>query len=135
MATQLNKKALEHAQGLLRKGDVVRDERDDWSEHAPSTDDENAFIDEYGMDDLADDVIELVNPSPAKVRTTEIGVVLEARDLYLGIEPWDVNLGFILVLAERDAGGAMIAVDREHRRGRNGSSDGTRQHSRKTGNI
>lgn len=53
MATRLNKKALEHAQGLLSKGDVVRDERDDWSEHAPSTDDENAFIDKHGMDEFA----------------------------------------------------------------------------------
>lgn len=53
MSTRLNKKALEHARSLLRKGDVVRDERDDWSEHAPSTDDENAFIDKNGMDEFA----------------------------------------------------------------------------------
>lgn len=53
MSTRLNKKALEHARGLLRKGDVVRDERDDWSEHAPSTGDENTFIDKHGMDEYA----------------------------------------------------------------------------------
>ncbi|GAA2892116.1 hypothetical protein [Microbacterium esteraromaticum] len=53
MPTQLNKKALEHARSLLRKGHVVRDERDDWSEHAPSTDDENAFIEKHGMDEFA----------------------------------------------------------------------------------
>lgn len=39
MITHLNRKALEHAQGVLRTRDVMRDERDDWSEHAPSTDD------------------------------------------------------------------------------------------------
>ncbi|MFD5214675.1 hypothetical protein [Microbacterium sp. NPDC058345] len=53
MTVRLNKDALAHARQLLRDGDVVRDVRDDWSEHAPSTDDENAFIDEHGMDEFA----------------------------------------------------------------------------------
>ncbi|UOQ90760.1 hypothetical protein MUN74_07615 [Agromyces endophyticus] len=65
MAIRLNETALRHARSLVNDGDVVRDERDDWSEHAPSTDDENALIDdegwtEYrhwhlGIDDDADD--------------------------------------------------------------------------------
>ncbi|WP_067202704.1 hypothetical protein [Microbacterium sp. XT11] len=49
MTVRLNKKAAEQARWLVRDGDVVRDERDDWSEHAPSTEDENAFIDDEGM--------------------------------------------------------------------------------------
>jgi hypothetical protein len=49
MTVRLNKKAAEQARRLVRDGEVVRDERDDWSEHAPSTDDENAFIDDQGM--------------------------------------------------------------------------------------
>jgi len=53
MTVRLNKEALAHARTLLRDGDVVRDERDDWSEHAPSTDDENAFIDKHGMAEFA----------------------------------------------------------------------------------
>ena len=53
MVTRLNQDALSHARGLIRSGKVVRDERDDWSEHAPSTDDENAFIDEHGMAEFA----------------------------------------------------------------------------------
>ncbi|MFK4850624.1 hypothetical protein ACI3KT_03235 [Microbacterium sp. ZW T6_19] len=53
MSVRLNKEALELARRLIRDGNVVRDERDDWSEHAPSTDDENAFIDEHGMDEFA----------------------------------------------------------------------------------
>jgi len=53
MVIQLNKDALSHAHGLLRKGDVVRDERDDWSEHAPSADDENAFIEKHGIAEYA----------------------------------------------------------------------------------
>lgn len=53
MTVKLNEKALSHARSLLRGGDVVRDERDDWSEHAPSTEDENAFIDKHGMEEYA----------------------------------------------------------------------------------
>ena len=53
MAISLNQDALSHARGLLRRGEVVADVRDDWSEHAPSTHDENAFIDDHGMSDFA----------------------------------------------------------------------------------
>jgi hypothetical protein len=49
MATKLNRKALEHARSLLKKGKVERDIRDDWSEHAPSADDENSFIEKHGF--------------------------------------------------------------------------------------
>jgi hypothetical protein len=53
MAIQLNKKALEHALALVRTGTVAKDERDDWSEHAPSADDENSFIEKHGFDEYA----------------------------------------------------------------------------------
>jgi hypothetical protein len=48
VATRLNETALRHARSLVRDGKVVRDERDDWSEHAPSADDENRFIEKEG---------------------------------------------------------------------------------------
>ena len=53
MTVELNEAALTHARGLLRRNDVAYDERDDWSEHAPSTDEENAFIDKEGMAEFA----------------------------------------------------------------------------------
>jgi hypothetical protein len=53
MTVRLNEAALSHARGLLRGGDFVADERDDWSEHAPSADDGNAFIDKHGMNEYA----------------------------------------------------------------------------------
>ena len=53
MSVRLNKKALEHARNLVKRGKVVHDERDDWSEDAPSTDDENRFIDKHGWDEYA----------------------------------------------------------------------------------
>jgi len=53
MTVKLNDEALSHARGLLRRGEVVHDRRDDWSEHAPGTKDENAFIDAHGMAEYA----------------------------------------------------------------------------------
>jgi hypothetical protein len=49
MATKLNRKAMTHARKLIGDGKVEQDVRDDWSEHAPSTDEENAFIDKQGF--------------------------------------------------------------------------------------
>lgn len=48
MAIELNEPALRQARALVRDGKVVRDERDDWSEAAPSADDENGFIEKNG---------------------------------------------------------------------------------------
>jgi len=53
MATKLNRDAVRHAEQLIADGQVVRDERDDWSEHAPTADDENHYIDRAGWDDYA----------------------------------------------------------------------------------
>jgi hypothetical protein len=48
MSIELNKPALKHARALVRDGKVVRDERDDWSEAAPSAKQENSFIEREG---------------------------------------------------------------------------------------
>lgn len=48
MTIELNNPALRHARALVRDGKVVRDERDDWSEAAPTADEENAFIEKEG---------------------------------------------------------------------------------------
>jgi hypothetical protein len=37
----------------VKAGTVVKDERDDWSEDAPSADDENAFIDKHDLAEYA----------------------------------------------------------------------------------
>lgn len=49
MATKLNRKAVTHARELIESGKVQRDVRDDWSEHVPSADEENAYIDKHGF--------------------------------------------------------------------------------------
>lgn len=48
MAIRLNETALRHARSLVRDGDVVQDERDAWSEDAPTADEETAFIEREG---------------------------------------------------------------------------------------
>jgi hypothetical protein len=53
VTVKLNGDALSHARGLLRRGSISHDERDDWSEHAPSAAEENAFIEAHGMAEYA----------------------------------------------------------------------------------
>jgi hypothetical protein len=49
VAVKLNKKAFQHAQGLVSRGKAVVDDRDAWSEHQPSAQKENDFIDAHGF--------------------------------------------------------------------------------------
>ena len=53
MAEKLNHQALTKAKSLIEHGDVVKDERDDWSEAAPTAAEENAFIEKHGFDEYA----------------------------------------------------------------------------------
>jgi hypothetical protein len=48
MAVKLHRSGLDHAESLVKKGRVVVDDRDAWSEHQPSAAEENRFIDEHG---------------------------------------------------------------------------------------
>jgi hypothetical protein len=51
MAIKLSRRSYEHAQKLVREGKVVLDDRDDWSEHQPSSAEENRFIEEHGWEE------------------------------------------------------------------------------------
>lgn len=53
MTVKLNKSALTHARGLLHRGEITHDSRNDWSEHAPNTEQNNAFIEKQGMAEYA----------------------------------------------------------------------------------
>jgi hypothetical protein len=48
MAVKLNQTAFAHAESLVRAGTFVADERDDWSEHQPTAQQESAFIAKHG---------------------------------------------------------------------------------------
>jgi hypothetical protein len=53
MATILNKQSYAFAEAQIKRGKVVADQRDDWSEHQPSTRQENEFIEAHGWDEYA----------------------------------------------------------------------------------
>jgi hypothetical protein len=53
MAVKLNRRAFEHAKELVSKGHFVFDERDAWSEHQPSAQEENDFIERHGFEEYA----------------------------------------------------------------------------------
>lgn len=50
MAVILNERALRHAESLIRNGDFTDDDRDLWSEHQPSAEQENRFIEAHGYE-------------------------------------------------------------------------------------
>lgn len=49
---KLNGSGYEFAQDLIEHGKFVYDERDDWSEHQPSAEDENEFIRAHGLSEF-----------------------------------------------------------------------------------
>jgi hypothetical protein len=49
LAVKLNKQAFEHAKQLIEKGSYVSDEKDMWSEHQPSAEEENKYIEKNGI--------------------------------------------------------------------------------------
>ena len=53
MSVKLNTTAVGQARELIEAGKVVRDERDDWSEVAPTSEEENAFIEKHGWGEYA----------------------------------------------------------------------------------
>jgi hypothetical protein len=53
MTVKLNSAALTHAKQLVKSGRVVRDDRDDWSEAAPTASEENAYLEKHGMAEYA----------------------------------------------------------------------------------
>ena len=52
MAVKLNRSGFEHAKELIVSGRFVFDERDAWSEHQPSAQQENDFIDRHGIEEF-----------------------------------------------------------------------------------
>ena len=49
MAVKLNKRAFEHATNLIGQGTFVFDEKDMWSEHQPSAQNENEYLKKHGF--------------------------------------------------------------------------------------
>jgi hypothetical protein len=68
MAVKLNSSALTHARKLVKDGKVVHDERDDWSEDAPSTDAQNDYIEKHGWEAYGDRHLGIDTEKPAETK-------------------------------------------------------------------
>ena len=53
MTAKLSERSYAFAKDQISNGNVVLDQRDDWSEHQPSTRQENEFIEAHGWDEYA----------------------------------------------------------------------------------
>ena len=53
MTAKLNERSYAFAKDQINSGNVVLDQRDDWSEHQPSARQENEFIEAHGWDEYA----------------------------------------------------------------------------------
>jgi hypothetical protein len=53
MAIKVNQKAFDRAKKLIAAGEVVKDDRDAWSEHQPTAKRENEFIRQNGYEEYA----------------------------------------------------------------------------------
>ena len=53
MSLKLNRNAFAYAKELINEGRFVFDEKDAWSEHQPSSGDENEFIQAHGFNEYA----------------------------------------------------------------------------------
>ena len=53
MAVKLNSRAFDHAKTLIKEGKFVADDRDAWSEHQPSSEEENRYIKDHGFEEYA----------------------------------------------------------------------------------
>jgi hypothetical protein len=51
MAVTLNQRAFDHAKSTIQRGLFVLDDRDEWSEHQPSAQQENSYLEAHGFDD------------------------------------------------------------------------------------
>ena len=53
MTVKLNQGAYEHAKRLIEQGKFINDERDAWSDHHPSTQVEEDFIEKHGFSEYS----------------------------------------------------------------------------------
>jgi hypothetical protein len=68
MAVTLNQRAYDHAKGLISEGRFVFDERDAWSEHRPSAQEENEFLRLHGFGEYGKWYLGINDEKPADTK-------------------------------------------------------------------
>src|SRR5712671_3293378 len=64
----LNRSAFDHAKQLIKEGKFVFDERDAWSEHQPSAEQENEFIRAHGFGEYSKWHLGINNDEPENTK-------------------------------------------------------------------
>jgi hypothetical protein len=70
MAVTLNQRAFDHAKTLITEERIVFDERDSWSEHRPSAQQENEFVRLHGFAEYGKWYLGINDESPTIPRGT-----------------------------------------------------------------
>ena len=70
MAVTLNRRAFDHAKELINEGRIVLDERDAWSEHRPTAEQENEFIRLRGFAEYGRWYFGINDENPSRPRDT-----------------------------------------------------------------
>ncbi|WP_405660687.1 hypothetical protein OG379_07895 [Streptomyces sp. NBC_01166] len=52
VVVKLNARAFDHAKKLVKERQVVLDDRDEWSEHRPSAEEENCYLEQHGFSEF-----------------------------------------------------------------------------------
>jgi hypothetical protein len=68
MAVKLNQTGFDYLSELVKEGKVVVDVRDDWSEHQPSTQEENDFIAKHGYSEYGKWHLGIDDEEPANTK-------------------------------------------------------------------
>jgi hypothetical protein len=68
MTVKLNSDALAHARSLVKSGRVVKDDRDAWSEAAPTAEQENRYLEKHGMTEYSKWFLGIDESKPADTK-------------------------------------------------------------------
>jgi hypothetical protein len=68
MTVKLNRRGFDHAKELIDDGKFVFDQRDAWSEHQPSSQQENDFIERHGIEDYGKWHLGINDEKPAETK-------------------------------------------------------------------
>ena len=87
LTIKLNKRAFEHAKRLIEKGSYVFDEKDMWSEHKPSAQEENEYIKKYNFDEYGKWYLG-VGPDEKKIPKDDINSLISILPNYIDVGCW-----------------------------------------------
>ena len=106
MTIKLNKRAFDHAKRLIEKGSYVFDEKDMWSEHKPSAQEENEYIKKYNFDEYGKWYLGVDTDEKEDTKGV-INSLIAILPKYIAVECW-------LQKAERDNISIMILKRQPH---------------------